>query len=98
MKSIPSIQSINSIIEQHKLKLIKNAIKAYKAKYSTGRFDLVVPGLRSSTVGANHVYLRTEKHLLAIYSPTTEKFIALTKKRRKKHTKLKLTTRPHAKN
>jgi len=92
------VKNISDIIQQHKLQLIKSAIKAYKAKYSNGRFDLVLPGLHSSTVGEKHVYLRTGKHLLAIYSPTTEKFIALTKKRRKKHTKLKLTARPHANN
>jgi hypothetical protein len=81
------MKSIHEIIEQHKLQLIKAAIKAYKVKYSTGRFGLVVPGLRSSTVGEKYVYLRTGRHLLAIYSPTTERFVALTKNRRKNHTK-----------
>jgi len=92
------LKSISDIIQEHKLQLIKSAIKAYRAKYSNGRFDLAEPGLRSSTVGEKHVYLRTGKHLLAIYSPTTEKFIPITKRIRKKHTKLKLTPRPHAKN
>lgn len=65
--------------------LVKKAIQAYFQKFSENDKQLVRPGLHSSSVDADHVYLRSGKVLLAIFEISTEKFLRLTEHRINKY-------------
>ena len=67
--------------------LISEAITSYFDKYSIPSKKLIRPGVKASSIGKNHVYLRTGKHLLAIYNTSSKKFLPLTTELIIKHSK-----------
>lgn len=72
MEVQPTLKEINRPI-------IADAIAEYLKEFKRpGYPPLIRPGLNSSTVENDRVYLRTGKHLLAIFRTDTRKFLPLT--------------------
>ena len=67
--------------------LISEAITSYFDKYSIPGKKLIRPGVKASSIDKNHVYLKTGKHLLAIYNIRSKKFLPLTTELIIKHSK-----------
>lgn len=68
--------------------IITEAILEYLKEFKRqGDPPLIRPGLNSSSVENDRVYLRTGKHLLAIYEIETHKFLPLTPAFIKKYSK-----------
>ena len=68
--------------------MIANAIEAYMKEFKRpGDPPLIRPGLNSSSVENDRVYLRTGKHLLAIFSTDTRKFLPISPALIHKHSK-----------
>jgi len=66
-------------------KLIKNAILVYMENYHIDGKKLIRPGAKSSTCDLENVYLRSGKHLMAIYHYPSNFFVELTPELTKKY-------------
>lgn len=82
------LDSLSQIEEaKEKYDLINQAISAYFMKYTLPGRQLTRPGINSSTVEGERVFLRTGKFLLAIFQINSGRFLRLSPELLKKYSK-----------